>query len=137
MTSFLARIRRAFLAGTISLVILLVRNCKYSEMLNFGMQLIKRSFVDLSIKDCYSLFFSLSPIIYILLAIISCIYIRSNGQFAAFNKQQHFVVTLLRCIGHDLASPLKAIRSISSSVFRFIWMMLWILICAFGLIYFI
>jgi hypothetical protein len=55
---------------------------------------------------------------FLIFTIISVIYIRHNGQFAAIHQQQLPVTSFFRCLGHDLVSSFKNIGGFFSALFN-------------------
>lgn len=131
MTRFLAIIRRIFGWGTIFLIL---------GFLIFG---IKLSFAS-SAQTFFTLFFVLSPILFIVFTIISVAYVRKYGQFAASHQDQAPATSFFRCLGHDLWAPFKNIGGLFAGIFnknaqgrgllilRFFEMLVIQLICLFG-----
>ena len=112
MTRFLAVVRRLFLAGTISLLLtLFLFGVKFQDMLSWAM-------AHNNAQGYFSIFFLASPILFILFTIISVIYIRHHGQFAAVHQQQSPVTSFFRCLGHDLVSPFKNIGGFFGALFN-------------------
>ena len=112
MTRFLAVVRRLFLAGTISLLLsLFLFGVKFSDMMAWAT-------AHNSAQGFFSIFFLVSPILFLVLTIISVIYIRHHGQFAAFHQTQSPVTSFFRCLGHDLVSPFKNIKGFFSALFN-------------------
>ena len=153
MKSFLARFRRLFFAGTLALIITLVVSIftggkGYLDLWTYGLNL--KSF-----ENVFCLFLAVSPIVYILLAIISTAYIRKHGQSAAYQQTKPFISTFFQCVASEFASPFKCISGFFTAVFnkypsiypedlkkkskaisigRFIWMILILAFCVYGLI---
>ena len=139
MTRFLAIIRRFFLGGIVSLVLCL---CLFGIKFTKMVELTK---AHNSIAGYSSLFFLLSPIFFLLFTIISVIYIRMNGQFAAFHQTQSPMVSFFRCLGHDLRSPFKNIFQFFCALFnknaigrgiliiRFFELLVLVLLCFIGI----
>lgn len=139
MTRFLAVTRRLFLGGTVALLLAIF-------LFNVGLSsLIQYALNPDSIKSAFSIFFLLSPILFILFTLISVTYIRKNGQFAAVHQEQAWIVTFFRCLGSDLISPFKNIGRFFMALFnrdaegrgiligRFFELLLLIGICAVGI----
>lgn len=105
MTRFLAIIRRIFGWGTVSLIL---------GLFLFG---IKFSFAS-SEKMFFTLFFILSPILFIVFTIISVAYIRKYGQFAEVHQEQASATSFFRCLGHDLWAPFKNIGGLFAGIFN-------------------
>ena len=153
MKAFLARFRRLFYGGTISLILTLVTSIftkgkGYFDLWSDGIHV--RNF-----DSAFELFLAVTPIIYFLLVVISSAYIRSKGQSAAFQRTKPFISTVLACIGSDVASPFKCIAGFFGAMFkrfpsvypqdmvrkskfvsirRFIWMIMIVAFCAYGLV---
>lgn len=139
MLRTLAVLRRAFLGGVVSLILcLLLLNIKGEYMLNIAV-------AHNSIPGVFSIYFLVSPIIYLLLTLISVAYIRKNGQFAAIHQSQSPITTFFKCVGSDLASPFKNLKNFFVSLFsknvsgreiiirRFIGMIILIVVCVIGI----
>lgn len=139
MTRFLAVARRFFLGGVVSLLLsLFVLGVSGKAMLNWAMS-------PNNAAGIFSIFFLVSPIVYLILVVISVIYIRKNGQFAAFHQTQSPITSFFRCLGSDLASPFKCIGNFFAALFnknamgrgimirRFIGMVFLILFCLAGM----
>lgn len=156
MISFLARMRRAFLAGTVSLFILAVFNafglCEFSyiDSLLTGLRVANETASGLRVFYC--LFFTLSPIIYFILLLISTAYIRKYGQSAVYQQGIPFVVTAVKCLGSDLTSPFRTTINVFAkypayypdelkrgsraiSFLRLFWMIIWLIICVYGILW--
>ena len=139
MTRIFAVSRRIFLAGLASLIVLLfIANRDMNELIQAAKELT-------SLRNGFSLYFVVSPIVYLIMVIVSVIYIRKNGQFAAFQQTQAWITSFIRCIGSDLLSPFKLqvnflttrgkkTASGSKSVFTRRFLLSWVLIllCAIG-----
>lgn len=139
MTRFLAVVRRLFLAGTISLLLaIFLFGVKFSDMIAWA-----KAVSDM--KSYFSIFFLASPILFLLFTIISVIYIRHHGQFAAVHQAQSPVTSFFRCLGHDLVSPFKNIKGFFGAlfnknamgrgilIFRFFELVIIVLLCLAGL----
>jgi hypothetical protein len=102
MLKILATLRRLFLAGTISLIIIFVLFVKeYSFELKFPYS---------DIFAAFYLYFALfSPILAILFWLISSIYIRKKGQSAAYQSQRKFIGTMGTVFISDITSPFRII----------------------------
>lgn len=140
MTAFLARSRRLFLAGFISLIIIIALGENFAA--------------GNSIQTFYYFYFGLSPIIYLVLTLLSALLIRHFGQFAAVHKQHNYFHTFFRAIGSDLVSPFKNLKGFITalvgkypevmpddmikkskgvSIRRFIWTIFVLALCAVGI----
>ncbi len=139
MTRFLAVIRRLFLAGTISLLLtIFLLGVKFSDMMSLAM-------AHNSAQGFFSIFFLLSPVLFLLFTIISVIYIRHHGQFAAVHQSQSPVTSFFRCLGSDLMSPFKNIGGFFGAlfnknamgrgilIFRFVELVIIVLLCLAGM----
>ncbi len=102
MLKLLATLRRFFLAGTISLIIILVF---YDKNISPGLVYPYSDYVG----GWYLLFAFFSPIFAILFWIISSIYIRKKGQSAAFESQKLFISTMGRMLVSDITYPFRII----------------------------
>ena len=140
MTRFLAVIRRLFLAITFSLILSLVLfRVKFSDMLSWAI-------AHDSVRGFFSIVFLISPILFLVLSIVSVIYIRHHGQFAYVHQTQSPVTSFFRCLGHDLVSPFKNIKNFFAALFnknamgrsifilRFIELVVIILLCVAGIV---
>lgn len=140
MTRFLAIVRRIFWGGTISLLLcIFLFNTGFKTMLNLAIE-------HNSLQGIFSIFFLLSPILFLLFTIISVAYIRKNGQFAAVHQSQSPVTSFFRCWGHDIIAPFKNIGNFFPTLFnknamgrgiligRFIEMLVLIAVCAIGIL---
>lgn len=103
MTAFLARTRRPFLAGIVSLIALIA----------MGKDLTNQN----TIQTVYYYFFGLSPIIYPIYGIISAFLIRHFGQFKEVHKRHNFFYTFFKQLGSDIISPLKNVWNFFTSLF--------------------
>ncbi|SCY57749.1 hypothetical protein SAMN02910371_02849 [Butyrivibrio sp. INlla14] len=84
MTRFLAVIRRLFLAGLVSLcLILLLLRVSFSS-------LIADAITHSNVREWYSVFFLAAPILYLVVLIISVSYVRKHGQFAAVHASKPY-----------------------------------------------
>lgn len=112
MTFLLAQIRRFFLAGIIALsVVVLWVGKSLGSIIDIG----------LAFNGIESYFYALvvlSPIAFLLFTIISVVYIRNKGQFAAVHKSQSPFVSFFRCLGHDLISPFKNVAQFFAVIFK-------------------
>ncbi len=96
---FLAFMRRLFLAGTISLILIIalsVAECSMSII--FWNDIFGKWFL---------LFSGISPIMSLVFLFISTAYIRKNGQFAAYQQTRKFSATLFQVVGSDVSSPFR------------------------------
>jgi len=101
MKKFLALSRRLFLMGTISLVIIVILVClKYKGLVFKGSEMI---------GSYYALFAIASPVIWLLLWIVSAAYIRKFGQSAAYQQTIKFSKTLGIIIKDDITAPFRLI----------------------------
>lgn len=139
MTRFLAIIRRFFWGGTVSLILCLALfGVNFNNMLQLAMS-------HNSIQGYFSIYFLLSPILFLLFTIISVIYIRHHGQFAAVHQSQSPITSFFRCWGHDIVSPFKNIKGFFMALFsknvmgkgiligRFIELVVLVLFCIAGI----
>lgn len=139
MTRFLAVARRLFLGGIVSLLLsIFVLGISGKNLLNSAM-------AHNSVAGFFSIFFLVSPIVYLIMVLISVAYIRKHGQFAEVHQQQSPVTSFFRCLGSDLASPFKCIGNFFAALFnknalgreimirRFIGMVVLILVCLVGM----
>lgn len=138
MTRFLAVIRRLFLGGTVSLLL-----CLFLFKIDFS-RMIELAKAHNSTPGYFSIFFLASPVLFLLFTILSVVYIRHHGQFAAFHQEQSPVTSFFRCLGHDIISPFKNIYNFLGAVFnknamgrgilvfRFIELVVLIVICVVG-----
>ena len=140
MTRFLAVVRRLFLAITISLILSLVLfKVKFSDMLSWAI-------AHDTVRGFISILFLISPILFLILSIVSVIYIRHHGQFASVHQTKSPVTSFFRCLGHDLVSPFKNIKDFFVALFnknamgrsifilRFIELVVIILLCIAGIV---
>lgn len=140
MTRFLAVVRRFFWAGTISLILALtIFGIKFDAMWQLAL-------THNSVKGWFILFFLLSPILFLILTIVSVIYIRHHGQFADVHRSQSPITSFFRCWGHDIVSPFKNIKNFFGALFdknamgreiligRFIELVVIVLLCIVGLV---
>ena len=139
MTRFLAIVRRAFLYGTISLLLcLLVVGVKLQTMWD----------VDIALNSsasAFSIFFALSPVLYLLLTIITVSYVRNHGQFAEVHRARSRFATFFKCVWSDFSAPLKNLVNFFKAIFskhvigrarliiRFVEMVIIILLCIYGI----
>ena len=98
-----------------------------------------------SIQGYFSIYFLLSPLLFLIFTIISVIYIRHHGQFAAVHQSQSPVTSFFRCWGHDIVSPFKNIKDFFMALFsktvmgkgiligRFIELVVLVLLCIVGI----
>lgn len=141
MTRFLTIIRRIFWAGTISLILILtLLDVNLNQIIAFAIE-------HNNIQDYFSIFFLMSPLLFVLFTVISSAYIRRNGQLAAFHQTQSPVTTFFRCWGHDIIAPFKNIGNFFRAlfgkniigrgvlIFRFIGMIILIFVCLVGMGY--
>ncbi len=98
------------------------------------------------IQAFYLLYFLISPILYLLYAIISVAYFRKHGDYE-YTFQEHSPFTnFFMCLGMDLAAPFKNIGGFiialidktaeerNKRIHRFVEMMLFLLFCGIGLL---
>ena len=139
MMRFLAIVRRIFWGGTISLLLcLFLLNMSFSGILE-----VAHNYE--SANGIFAIYFLASPVLYLIFVLISVVYIRRNGQFAAFHRTQSPVTTFFRCWGSDIAAPFKNIGKFFMALFsknvmgrgiligRFIEMIILILVCLAGI----
>ncbi|XCB29622.1 hypothetical protein RQN30_10615 [Arcanobacterium hippocoleae] len=82
MTRVLSVLRRFFLGGFVSLLLsLFLFGIGGKTMLDLAM-------AHNSMAGIFSIFFLVSPILYLILVLISVAHIRKNGQFAAVHQAQ-------------------------------------------------
>ena len=98
------------------------------------------------IRGFYCLYFLLSPILYILFAIISVAYFRKHGEYEYTFSEHSPFINFIMCLGMDLAAPFKNIGGFiialidktdeerDKRIHRFIEMMLFLLLCGIGLL---
>ena len=110
MTRILAVLRRSFLGGAVSLLICYLRGYNLSNLMNLAQ-------THNSLNGYLSLYFLVSPVIYVILALISILYIRARGQLRAFYQTQPFLVTGLQCVFHDITSPFRNIMNLMGAIF--------------------
>lgn len=149
MTRVLAVIRRIALAGSIALILgAIVFSTSIQEMFKMAM-------TPTSFKNIFCIFMLLAPIVYIIFNLISAVYIRHHGQFAASHREHPFIVTVFKALGSDLVSPFKNLAGFFTALFnkypdfipeemakssrgvsirRFIGMIILIIFCLAGLI---
>lgn len=102
MLKLLATLRRIFLAGTVSLVIIFVLFVKeYSPGLEFPYSDVFGSY--------YLLFAFFSPVLAIIFWLISSAYIRKKGQSAFYQSQKKFISTMGTVFISDITSPFRVI----------------------------
>ena len=101
MKNFLSVARRIFLAGTISLIVILV-------LIIVGYNGISYQYSNV-VGKYYSLFSAISPIAGLLFWLISAVYIRKKGQSAAFQQTQKFTKTMGAMFIRDITSPFRLI----------------------------
>lgn len=138
MTRFLAIIRRIFWGGTISLILCALLEIDFSKMLTIALK-------HNTVQGYISMYFLLSPVLFLLFTIFSVIYIRQHGQLAAVHQSQSPITSFFRCFGHDLAAPFKNIGYFFMALFsknvigrgililRFIEMVVLTLLCLAGI----
>ena len=139
MTRVLAVLRRILLAGTVSLVF------SFIVLGVSGKRMIDLANSHNNIAGIFSLFFLSAPLVYLIMTLLSAIYIRKFGQFAAVHQTQSPVTTFFRCVGSDLVSPFKCIKNFFFAIFsknvmgkdviirRFVGMVILILVCIVGM----
>lgn len=111
MTFFLAQIRRFFLTGIVALIALLLWGGKsIGGIVDIG-------FAANGIVSYFYLLVIASPIMFLISTILSVVYIRKKGQFAAIHQTQSPIVSFFRCLGHDLISPFKNVINFFAVVF--------------------
>lgn len=152
MKSFLARIRRLFYGGTVALVITMIVSY-FTEGMNY-FDLWKNGFNLADFSNIFCLFLAITPLAYILFLILSSAFIRIWGQSAIYQQQKPFIYTFFLCVLSDIKSPFKCIsgfvvaltnnfpsfypaglrwKSRIISTWRFIWMILIISFCVYGM----
>lgn len=101
MKKFLSIVRRIFLAGTVSLIVIL-----FLKLIGYtGISYPYSNFVG----KYYFLFAAISPVAGLLFWLISAFYIRKNGQAAAFQQQLKFTKTMGQMLVSDISSPFRLI----------------------------
>ncbi|MBR3164931.1 MAG: hypothetical protein IKF16_01995 [Lachnospiraceae bacterium] len=106
MLRFLEIIRRIFIGGIVSLLIVLIG-------LGTGVpELVLAAKNPAVLKGAFSLFFLISPACYFILLLISCVIIRQHVKYAAVHQQKIFMYTVLLVLGGDLAFPFKNIAGL-------------------------
>ena len=140
MKRFLAIVRRIFWGGTVSLLLCLFL-CRVSFV-----SMIKMALSHGDIRWIFSVFFTLSPVLFLSFTIISTAYIRHYGQFAAIHREQSPIVSFFRCWWHDLISPFKNVGNFVKALFnkgvigreiiivRFIELVILIAVCVTGVL---
>jgi hypothetical protein len=114
MTRFLAIIRRIALAGLISLVICIaLQEIGFTKV--FGLAI---SSEPMQFQKAFSIYILVSVPAYVVLNLLSCVYIRRHGQFAAVHQQQAFIVSVFRALGHDLFAPFKNLGGLFTAIFN-------------------
>lgn len=101
MLKFLSTCRRIFLAGTISLILIIVLSS-----LKIAVPVLN---VPAVFGTYYTYFALISPILGLIFWLISTIYIRKNGQSAAYQSQLPFVSTMIQMLKSDITSPFRLI----------------------------
>lgn len=98
------------------------------------------------IKAFYLLYFLISPILYLLFAIISVAYFRKHGEYEYTFSEHSPFINFFMCLGIDLAAPFKNIGGFiialidktaeerDKRIDRFIEMVLFLLLCGIGLL---
>lgn len=134
MTRFLDVNRRIFGWGSVFLFLLMFINIKPSDS---GIVVI---------KAFYLLYYLISPILYLLFAIISVAYFRKHGEYEYTFSEHSPFTNFFMCLGMDLATPFKNIGGFiialidksaeerDKRIDRFIEMVLFLLLCGIGLI---
>ena len=102
MLKFLSVTRRILLAGVVSLIILVL-------LYAFGYEGLHFSYSE-RIGSIYLCFALASPILGLLMWIISAIYIRKRGQSAAYQSTLKFGTTMIQMLGSDITSPFRLIK---------------------------
>ncbi len=138
MKRFLAILRRLFLGGTISLLVVMIAfGKKFPELFDLAK-------AHEGVPGYFSIFILGSPILFLLFTVFSVIYIRHSGQFAAYQQQKAWMATFFQCLGSDLSSPFKNIRNFFCALFsknamgrgvlivRFIELVVLVVGCVFG-----
>lgn len=132
-------LRGLFLAGTASLAVCLL------HPRGGGVKLFVLAVMHRLYSGVFSLFFLVSPILYIILVLISVAYKRKNGQPDAADQTQSFFAGIIMCIKSDLAAPFKCIHDLevelpddkvserSIQIRRFIGLVLLIFFCSLGI----
>lgn len=140
MSRVLDVIRGLFLAGTVSMIIYLLY--PGSDVM-FLVMLAKMNWVFY--LTFFSVFFLISPILYIILVLASVAYFRWNEQVAITYQAQSVFSDIIECINKDIVSPFKCVRGFEDAlagenvsergilVRRFIGLLLLISFCSFGL----
>ena len=104
MKRTLAILRRLFLAGSVSLLIIIfIIGSNIHDLLNLNSSNI--------IKISFSLYFILSPILYLVITIISIIYLRHHGQFALYWQSMLPIVNFFGLLRSDITSPFINIKN--------------------------
>lgn len=137
MIRFLSIVRSIFGWGT---VFYLLGNCLLNiDFLSF----------NTIIQIFYSFFFTLSPIRFFVLTLISTAYLRKTGQIDAIHQDQFRVTSFFKCLAHDLAAPFKItggfIEALADKdalerkklIARFVGMMAILVFCGFGMLFFL
>ena len=136
MTRFLDVNRRIFGWGTVFLLLLLFSNIKVSGS---DSKLV-------IIQAFYLLYFLISPILYLLYAIISVAYFRKHGEYEYTFSEHSPFINFFMCLGMDIAAPFKNIGGFiialidktdeerDKRIHRFIEMILFLLLCGIGLL---
>lgn len=134
MTRFLDVNRRIFGWGSVFLFLLMFINIKTSDS---GIVVI---------KAFYLLYYLISPILYLIFAIISVVYFRKHGEYEYTFREHSPFINFFMCLGIDLAAPFKNIGGFiialidktaaerDKRIDRFIEMVLFLLLCGIGLI---
>ena len=135
MTGFLANIRRFFGWGAVFYLL-----CEYWLRIDFTSHSIVQAF--------YALFFIFSPIVFLILLLVSVAYYRKHEQFDAIHQDQKPIASFFICLGYDLATPFmiivgfvkalinKNVEDRGLLIARFIGMLVIVVICGIGLISF-
>lgn len=101
MTRILAMTRRFFMVGTIAMILLVM--ALQDPIAAFVSSIKSHS----QVSDFVTIFIFLCPLLFIVFTLFSVSYIRSNGDFSAIHESQPWIVSLFRCLLHDIASPFK------------------------------
>jgi len=134
MTRFLDIIRRIFGWGSISYIIVIFCNFlgSKSEISDF--------------QAFYLIYFMLSPIFYLLFAVISVAYFRKHGEYEDIFQEHNPFTNFFMCLGMDITAPLNNIifffivlikknaEEKNKRIRYFIEMMVLILFCGIGLL---
>lgn len=122
MLKFLSFIRRTFLGGILSLIVVVALTFTTFQGIAYPYSyLVGRYFI----------YFCLASVVLgFVFWILSAIVIRKRGQFAASHQTQSFFTTLIRMLGSDISYPFRFI-SVKS---RFIPFIIKLVICVIGIV---